>query len=241
VSSRLALQQPAQQKIDAGIAGEAKCLLSAWRSLMTEHAAGGLEAAGIRARLGARVLVLVGMMGAGKSSIGRRLADALTLPFVDADTEIERAAGQTIPEIFAEHGEPYFRDGERRVIARLLTEGPQVLATGGGATMSAETRGAIAEGGISIWLKADLDVLMSRVRKRNNRPMIKNADPEGTMRRLMDERYPVYALSDITVVSRDVAHEVIVNEIVAALRPGAAIWQRAALVASAPVPGGASD
>jgi shikimate kinase len=207
---------------------------------MTEHAAGGQEAAGIRARLGARVLVLVGMMGAGKSSIGRRLAEALTLPFMDADTEIERAAGQTIPEIFAEHGEPYFRDGERRVIARLLTEGPQVLATGGGATMSVETRAAIAERGISIWLKADLDVLMSRVRKRNNRPMIKNGDPEGTMRRLMEERYPVYALSDITVVSRDVAHEVIVNEIVAALRPDAAIWQRPAPVASAPMLGGAN-
>ncbi|WP_245422445.1 shikimate kinase [Alsobacter soli] len=171
----------------------------------------------IRAGLGGRSIVLVGMMGAGKSSVGRRLALKLRLPFADADTEIEKAAGMTIPEIFASRGETEFRDGERRVIARLLAEGPQVLATGGGAYMSAETRQRIAEQGLSVWLKADADVLMRRVRKRSNRPLLKNPDPEGTLRRLIDERYPVYALSDLTVHSRDVPHDVVVSEIIGAL------------------------
>ena len=139
----------------------------------------------IRDRLGTRSLVLVGLMGAGKSTVGRRLAQKLALPFRDADHEIEAAAGMTIPDIFAIHGEAHFRDGERRVIARLLQEGPMVLATGGGAFMNEETRDRIAEQGISVWLRADLDVLMRRVRKRANRPLLQTADPEGTMRNLI--------------------------------------------------------
>jgi shikimate kinase len=171
----------------------------------------------IRRWLGTRSLVMVGLMGCGKSSIGRRLANALSLPFIDADDEIERAAHMTIPEIFAEHGEDYFRAGERRVIARLLTAGPQVLATGGGAYMNPETRANIRKSGFAIWLKADLPVLMRRVMKRDNRPLLKTDDPEAVMRRLMDVRYPVYAMAELTIESRDVPHEVIVGEILAAL------------------------
>ena len=169
-------------------------------------------------QLGARSLVLVGLMGAGKSTVGRRLAQTLKLPFRDADHEIEAAAGMTIPEIFAVHGEEHFRDGERRVIARLLQDGPIVLATGGGAFMNEETRGRIAERGISIWLKADLDVLMRRVRKRSTRPLLQNPDPEGTMRRLMELRHPVYATADITVDSHEAPHDRVVTELIKALR-----------------------
>jgi len=168
-------------------------------------------------RLGARSLVLVGLMGAGKSTVGRRLAQTLQLPFRDADHEIEAAAGMTIPEIFAIHGEDHFRDGERRVIARLLQEGPIVLATGGGAFMNDETRLRIAEHGVSLWLKADLDVLMRRVRKRTTRPLLQNPDPEGTMRRLMEIRYPVYATADITIDSHEAPHDRVVADIVKAL------------------------
>ena len=171
----------------------------------------------IVAALGRRSVVLVGMMGAGKSSIGRRLAARLGIPFVDADTEIEAAAGMTIPEIFDAHGEPYFRAGEARVIARLLDGGPQVLATGGGAFMNADTRAAIRARGVSFWLKADFDVLLRRIRRRTDRPMLKTADPEETLKRLMAERYPVYAEADATIVSRDAPHEKIVDEIVDAL------------------------
>jgi shikimate kinase len=171
----------------------------------------------LRAKLGKRSLVLVGLMGAGKSTVGRRLAQKLGLPFLDADHEIEAAAGMTIPDIFSIYGEEYFRDGERRVIARLLQEGPMVLATGGGAFMSAETRAGIAELGISIWLRADLEVLMRRVRKRSNRPLLQNADPEGTMRRLMDLRHPVYAQADLTVESHETPHDRVVIEIMKAL------------------------
>ena len=183
---------------------------------------GGQDQAGQRGqplsrRLGARSLVLVGLMGAGKSTVGRRLAQTLQLPFRDADHEIEAAAGMTIPEIFAIHGEDHFRDGERRVIARLLQEGPIVLATGGGAFMNDETRLRIAEHGISLWLKADLDVLMRRVRKRTTRPLLQNPDPEGTMRRLMEVRYPVYATADITVDSHEAPHDRVVADIVKAL------------------------
>lgn len=170
------------------------------------------EQAVIRA-LGARSVVLVGMMGAGKSSIGRRLASRLGVPFVDADTEIESAAGMTIPEIFEKHGEPYFRAGEARVIARLLDHGPQVLATGGGAVMDPHTRELIRDKGISVWLKADLDVLLKRTKRRNDRPL---AD---RIKDLMPQREPIYALSDIVVQSRDEPHETIVDEIMAAL-PG---------------------
>jgi shikimate kinase len=171
----------------------------------------------VREKLGARSIVMVGLMGCGKSSIGRRLAAALGLPFVDADDEIERAALKTIPEIFTDHGEAYFRDGERRVIKRLLGAGPQVLATGGGAFMNAETRAAIKAEGISIWLRADLDVLMRRVAKRDNRPLLKTDDPVAVMKGLMDQRYPIYAEADITIESRDTTHEVIVDEIIAAV------------------------
>ena len=185
---------------------------------LAEEQSGQPEAgATIRERLGRRSIVLVGMMGAGKSSVGRRLASRLGLPFFDADTEIERAAGMTIPEIFATRGEGEFRDGERRVIARLLTSGPSVIATGGGAFMSEETRERIDENGVSIWLRAEFDVLMRRVRKRSNRPLLKTADPEGTLRKLIEDRYPVYALADVTVHSRDVPHETVVQDIVDAL------------------------
>lgn len=171
----------------------------------------------VRRMLGSRSIVMVGLMGCGKSSIGRRLATALDLPFIDADEEIERAALKSIPEIFADHGEGYFRDGERKVIKRLLATGPQVLATGGGAYMNEDTRSAIKANGISIWLRADLDVLMRRVAKRDNRPLLKAENPTAVMQSLMDQRYPVYALADVTVDSRDTAHEVIVAEIISAL------------------------
>jgi shikimate kinase len=181
----------------------------------TSEAAGATSA--IRTALATRAIVLVGMMGAGKSSIGRRLADRLGLPFIDADSAIEEAAGKTISEIFAEHGEAYFRDGERRVIARLLEEGGKVLATGGGAFMTEQTRALISQRGISVWLKASLPVLMERVRRRSNRPLLKIENPESVLSRLIDERYPVYALADVTVESRDVPHDVILDEIVAKL------------------------
>lgn len=174
-------------------------------------------AATIRRRLGARSLIMVGLMGCGKSTIGRRLAARLDIPFVDADDEIERSAQKTIPEIFADHGEAYFRDGERRVIQRILQNGPQVLATGGGAYMNAETRATIRAAGIAIWLKAELPILMRRVLKRDNRPLLKVEDPEDVMRRLMLVRYPVYADADLIIESRDVPHEVIVDEILACL------------------------
>jgi shikimate kinase len=173
--------------------------------------------AGIVDALGSRALVLVGMMGAGKSSVGRKLAARLALPFADADTEIETAAGMTIPEIFEIRGEPEFRSGEARVIARLLDGGPQVLATGGGAYMNAETRKLIGQKGVSIWLRADFDVLMRRIRRRTDRPLLQTVDPDTTLKRLIDERYPVYALAELTIESRDVSHEVIVEEVIAAL------------------------
>jgi shikimate kinase len=174
----------------------------------------------LRRRLGTRSLVVVGLMGCGKSSVGRRLALTLGLPFADADEEIERAAGMTIPEIFADHGEDYFRAGERRVIARLLSQGPQVLATGGGAFMNEETRRNIRASGISIWLRAELPVLMRRVMRRSNRPLLKNQDPEAKMRELMTLRYPVYAEADLIVESREVSHDVMVGEIIDALGAG---------------------
>lgn len=164
-----------------------------------------------------RSLVLIGLMGAGKSSIGKRLANALSVPFTDADTEIEKAAGKSINEIFEEDGEACFRDGEFRVISRLLRDPEQVLATGGGAFMRAETRELIANAGISIWLKADLDLLMSRVSRRDTRPLLRRENPAGIMAKLIEERYPVYAQADITIVSRDAPHEEIVNEIIDAV------------------------
>ena len=175
------------------------------------------EVAALVAKLGNRTIVLVGMMGAGKSSIGRRLAGEFNLPFVDADTEIETAAGMSIPEIFEAHGEPYFRSGEARVIARLLDSGPQVLASGGGAFINPQTRALIRARGISVWLKADLEVLLRRLKRRSDRPLLKTDDPEQTLRQLIAERYPIYAEADVTIHSRDVSHDAIVADIVAGL------------------------
>ncbi len=175
-------------------------------------------AATILAGLRRRSIVLVGMMGVGKSSVGRRLAARLGIPFVDADTEIERAAGMSISDVFARHGEADFRSGEARVIARLLESGPQVLATGGGAVMNPDTRALIKAKGVSIWLGADFELLMRRINKRKNeRPLLQTADPAATLRALLAERDPIYAQADITVQSRDVAHDAIVADILAAL------------------------
>ncbi len=173
--------------------------------------------AGILAALGARPIVLVGMMGAGKSTIGRRLAARLQLTFTDADTEIETAHRMTIPEIFQEYGEAYFRDGEARVIARLLEGGPAVIATGGGSFMREETRRRIGDKAVSIWLKADTDVIMKRVKRRTDRPLLQTEDPVATVNRLLAEREPVYQKADLTIASRDVPHDRIVDEVVAAL------------------------
>jgi shikimate kinase len=182
------------------------------------NGSGAHPQASLGVALGPRSVVLVGMMGAGKSSVGRRLASRLGIPFVDADVEIEKAADMTISEIFAAHGEAYFRAGETRVIARLLDSGPQVLATGGGAFMNADTRGAVRAKGISVWLRATVDVLIRRIKRRGDRPLLKGADPAETLHRLIEERDPVYAEADLTVESRDVPHETIVDEIVEGLR-----------------------
>ena len=186
------------------------------------------QEAEILAALGKRLIVLVGMMGAGKSTIGRRLAARLNLPFVDADIEIEAAAGMTIPEIFELHGEPHFRDGEARVIARLLEGGPAVLATGGGSFMREDTRRRVAEKAVSIWLKADPDIILRRVKRRADRPLLQTADPAATISRLLSEREPVYQHADVTIASRDVPHDKIVDECLDALR------DRLAGVATAP-------
>ena len=185
---------------------------------MTQHLGHALRDAAVAAALGRRSVVLVGMMGAGKSSIGRRLAARLGIPFSDADAEIEEAAGMSVTDIFEAHGEPSFRSGEARVIARLLEHGPQVLATGGGAVISPHTRAKIHEKGISVWLKAEIDVLSRRLRRRSDRPLLKTADPSTTLANLLAARNPIYGEANLVVVSRDVPHEVIVEEIVTALR-----------------------
>jgi len=167
----------------------------------------------IVSRLGKRSIVLVGMMGAGKTSIGRRLANLLHLPFLDADAEIERAANLSISEIFQNYGEAHFREGERRVVARLLADGPVVLATGGGAFMSEETRERCRESGITIWLKAEPAVLMERVRKKGNRPLLNSPNPENVLKRLLAEREPIYGLADIVIASREGPHQGVVGEI----------------------------
>jgi shikimate kinase len=172
----------------------------------------------ILAGLDRRSIVLVGMMGAGKSSVGRRLSGRLGIPLVDADTEIEKAAGMSIPDIFARHGEADFRSGEARVIARLLESGPQVLATGGGAFMNEDTRAVIKAKGVSVWLNAEFDVLMRRINKRKNeRPLLQTADPAATLEQLLAVRNPIYAQADVTVQSREVPHETIVAEIIASI------------------------
>ena len=171
----------------------------------------------IHAHLRGRNIVLVGMMGAGKTSVGRRLASVLDLPFVDADAEIEQAANLTVAEIFSTYGEEHFRQGERKVIARLLAGGPKVIATGGGAFMNDETRAEIGRHAISIWLKAALPLLMERVQRKANRPLLSEADPKTVLKRLMAVREPVYATADITVASRDTPHTVIVGNVLKAL------------------------
>src|ERR1700676_1707487 len=185
----------------------------------TIHPSGTTAAqdAEIMAALGTRSIVLVGMMGAGKSTVGRRLSARLRLPFLDADSEIEAAAGMSIPDIFEINGEPHFRDGEARVIARLLDSGPAVLATGGGAFMREETRGRIGAKAVSIWLKADADIIMRRVRRRADRPLLQTPDPAATVGRLMSEREPVYQRADLTIWSREVPHEKIVDECIEGL------------------------
>lgn len=189
-----------------------------------------------RNRLDGRTVVLVGLMGCGKSTVGRRLASALQLPFDDADSEIEIAAQKSIPEIFEDHGEPYFRDGERRVIKRLL-DGPQrVLATGGGAFMNDETRDLITRTAVSIWLKADLAVLLKRVARRDNRPLLKAGEPRTIMQKLMDERHPVYECADLTVPSHDTTHDEVVAAILEALRDGTSLQEKAGLPADLVTP-----
>lgn len=166
-----------------------------------------------------RTIALVGLMGAGKTSVGRRLAQRLHVPFVDADTEIEIAAGATIEEIFERHGEAAFREGERRVIARLLEAAPQVLATGGGAYMDAATRALMRERAITIWLRAEIDLLLARVMRRNNRPLLKVGDPRAVLERLIAERYPVYAEADLMVETLEGPLEATLDCIMAGLAP----------------------
>lgn len=164
-----------------------------------------------------RTIALVGLMGVGKSSVGRRLANALGLPFRDADAEVEAAAGRSIPEIFAEMGEPAFRDGERRVIGRLLEGPPHVLATGGGAFMNPETRALIKEHAISVWLKADLDILARRVGRKDSRPLLTGKDPMEVLKAQAETRYPIYAEADIVVETGDTAHHVTVGQVIKAM------------------------
>jgi shikimate kinase len=187
------------------------------RTTVMAAEAATFQAEDIVARLGGRSIVFVGLMGAGKTAIGRKLATLLGLPFVDSDHEIEEVSRMTVPELFERYGEPEFRALEQRVIHRVLESGPQVLSTGGGAFMNAQTRAWIGEQAVSIWLKADVDVLFARVAKKQNRPLLKTDDPRATLERLMHDRYPVYALADLTVPTRDERKEVIVGEVIDAL------------------------
>lgn len=169
--------------------------------------------------LAVRPIVLVGLMGAGKTTVGKRLAKRLGWRFVDADEEIEKAAGMSISDYFANYGEPAFREGERKVISRLLEESqPIVLATGGGAYMDAETRATIQEKAVGVWLKADLDLLVARTSRRNTRPLLKQGNPREILAKLMDERYPIYAEADIAVETADIPHDQVVDRIIDALR-----------------------
>ena len=192
------------------------------------------ETADILSRLGPRSIVFVGLMGAGKTAIGRKVAVALGLPFTDSDQEIERVSRMTVPDLFERYGEPEFRALESRVILRVLENGPQILSTGGGAFMNAQTRNAIEQQDVSVWLKADIDILMERVSKKQNRPLLKNADPRGVLERLMVERYPVYALADVTVPTRDERKEVITEEVIEALARHLAGGEAIAAGTSAP-------
>ena len=167
--------------------------------------------------LDGRPLVLVGMMGAGKTTVGRRLASQLGRTFLDSDDEIEKAAQMTIPEIFEQRGEPEFRAGETRVITRVLRDRDIVLATGGGAFVSPETRAQVKAGAVSVWIKADFDLLFQRVSRRSNRPLLKTANPRATLQKLIEERYPIYAEADVTVVSRDVPQDVVAADLIEAV------------------------
>ncbi|WP_439272923.1 shikimate kinase [Pseudochrobactrum sp. HB0163] len=175
------------------------------------------QAEEVKSLLGKRPVVLVGLMGAGKSTIGKKMAAMLDLSFFDLDTEIENVSRMSISELFASYGEPEFRDLERRVMQRLLEGGPMILATGGGAFMNEQTRKNIAASGISVWLNAELDVLMERVLRRQDRPLLKNPDPRGVMQKLMTERYPIYATADLSIMSRDEKREVIAQEVITLL------------------------
>ena len=174
-------------------------------------------AAEARAALGKRNLVLIGLMGAGKSAIGRMTAQALGIPFVDSDHEIERVSRMSITDLFAAYGEAEFRALETRVIKRLLRSGPRVVSTGGGAYINENTRRHIKRGGLTVWLNADLDVLWERVNKRDTRPLLKTENPRQTLENLMNARYPIYAQADLTVLSRDVKKETMVEEVLAAI------------------------
>ena len=182
---------------------------------MTVRSAG--RHAGLLKRLGDRPIVFVGLMGAGKTAIGRRVATDIGVPFIDSDHEIESASRMTIPDLFERYGEAEFRALEQRVILRLLGEGVRVIATGGGAFMNDETRRAVAQQGLSVWLKADLDTLMARVGRKQNRPLLKTENPRAMMEKLMAQRYPVYASADLTVQTRDERREVIADEVLAAI------------------------
>lgn len=177
-----------------------------------------------------RSVVLVGLMGAGKTSIGRRLAQRLGLAFADSDHEIETAAGCTIETIFEMYGERAFRDCERRVIGRLLEEPVQVIATGGGAFMDPETRGTVKTRGLSVWLRADLELLLNRVSRRANRPLLKRGDPKEVLSSLMAERYPIYAEADVTVDTRDAPPDVTVDAVIDGLQRLARIGEPRASV-----------
>lgn len=183
----------------------------------SETTARSARAKALADRLGGRPIVLVGMMGAGKTTVGRRLATRLGRRFLDSDEEIEKAAQMTIPEIFAQRGEAEFRAGESRVLSRLLKETDVVLATGGGAFVNLETRALIKSGAVSVWLKADLDVLFERVSRRSNRPLLKTADPKATLQKLIEDRYPIYADADLTVLSRDVPQDSVAADVISAL------------------------
>lgn len=183
----------------------------------TQEAKGQSPAANPPRPKSERTIVLVGLMGVGKTTIGRRLAQAMNLPFSDADAEIEQAAGCSISDFFELYGEPAFRAGERRVIARLLDGPRHVLATGGGAFMDPGTRALTKERAVTVWLKADLDLLMKRVLRKQTRPLLKNDDPRGTMERLIAERYPVYGEADVTVETSDQPHDRVVRAILDAL------------------------
>lgn len=176
-----------------------------------------LLASEMRDKLGERTIVFVGLMGAGKTAIGRQVAQILDLPFADSDHEIEAVSKMTVPELFERYGEPEFRALEQRVIERLMKGGPRIVSTGGGAFMNAQTRQVIRDHGLAVWLKADLDLLMERVSKRQNRPLLKDPDPRGVMLRLMEERYPIYAQAHLTFETRDAKREIITEETLQAI------------------------